>query len=469
MTKVDVLRGMYIRSPGWIKQWVSPLLGLLPIQVRYGANYRRLRQDIERSERDAEFVAGFQLRALRSVIRSCVEYSPHYRELLRDVYQRDPLPEQFSFADFQRIPILAKDAIREDPDRFLTKSASQMDVVSTSGSSGKPLKFFLDKNRSVKEWAFINHIWSRIGYKADQRRAVLRGVLIENVDKHPWNFDPAMNELHLSPFHLTAEHIEHYLELIQKYRVTYLHGYPSAMFLLAKHAQRASWPYAPHIRGLLPISESIYPYQRELLLNTFPNARILPFYGMSEKVAIAGEVPGEPDLYEFEPLYGIAELVDEQHQPIVEIGRRGRLIGTSLLFSGMPLLRYDTGDEAVLAQSPTRENCYRLRVRNIRSRWAQEYLVGANGALISMAAINIHSATYALIQEFQFYQDTPGRATIRIVPTAGRTAGDFAALSGEIMNKIGAGMTIDIQVVAHIQQNKRGKRPFIEQKLDISV
>ncbi len=469
MQKLDRLRGLYVRSPGWVKRISSPALALVPIQLRYGATYRRFRQDLRRSESDADFVVQYQIRRLRSIFQSCIEYSPYYRELFRKVYGSVPSVDDYSFADLQQLPLLEKETIREDPESFLVKDRSEMDVVSTSGSSGKPLRFYLDKNRSVKEWAFINHIWSRIGYQPGQRRTVLRGVLIHNVDVDPWEFDPAMNELRLSPFHLTSEIMDLYLGLIQQYKITYLHGYPSAIYILAKHAQDVGWGYGVNLRGVLTISETLFSFQREFLSKVFPNARILPFYGMSEKVAIAGEVPGETDLYEFEPLYGFAELVNDHGQPVMELGRPGRIVATGFLCTGMPLLRYETGDEAILDRLPVADNFYRLRVRDIRSRWAQEFLVSKQGGLISMAAINIHSPVYSFIQEFQFYQDTPGLALVRIVPIPGKTSADFIPFVKEIMEKTGAGIDLQVQLVDQLAQNSRGKRPFIDQQIDQQI
>ena len=165
-------------------------------------------------------------------------------------------------------------------------------------------------------------------------------------------------------------------------------------------------------------------------------------------------------------MYGYAELVNEHGQPVTEPGQPGRIVATGFLSTGMPLLRYETGDEAVLDHLPGIDNCYRLRVRNIRSRWAQEFLVSKRSALISMAAINIHSPIYSFIQEFQFYQDTPGLALVRIVPIPGKTSADFIPFVKEIMEKTGAGIDLQVQLVDQLAQNSRGKRPFIDQHID---
>jgi len=428
MRVMDQLRTMYIKSPRWVRQPVALFLSLLPPEWVYGATYHQTRAAIVRSEVDSEFVRAYQTTMLRRIVRLCIERSDFYRARFQDAFGRLPDPVSFTLEDLQRLPVLTKDEIRQTPERLLVVNLSRVDLVSTSGSSGTPLRFYLDKDRSVKEWAFVNHIWGKIGYRPSHRRAVLRGIYIPNVDARPWEYDPALRELRLSPFHLTPEIMDRYLRLIEEYHVHFIHGYPSAITILASHAVRVGWHTPAHLKGILPISETLFPYQRELIREAFGDLPIMPFYGLSEKVAIAGEVPGESDVYEFEPLYGITELVDEAGKPVILPGMRGRIVSTGLISIGMPLLRYDTGDMATLVQVPAPENCFRLRVRDIRSRWNQEFLVSKNGALISIAAINVHSPAYAYLREFQFYQDKPGYAVLKAVLMPGCQRQDIEPL-----------------------------------------
>jgi phenylacetate-CoA ligase len=328
--------------------------------------------------------------------------------------------------------------------------------------------FYLDKDRSVREWAFITHVWARIGYSPGKRRAVLRGVFLPNVDIRPWGYDAALRELRLSPFHLLPKVMDQYLRLISRYRVSFIHGYPSAIAILAGHALSASWSPPSSLEGILPISERLTVDQRELFRAAFGDVAVLSYYGLSEKAAFAGEIPGEPDVYEFEPLYGITELVDDEGRPIREPGEQGRVIGTGLLSRGMPLLRYDTEDRAELVRAPTHDNAYRLRVRGITSRWSEEYLVSKQGSLVSIAAINVHSRAYADVREFQFFQDTQGVAVLRVVPREGVCAEALARLANDFRTKVGSGLRIELEVVKAIDTNTRGKRLFVDQRLPIS-
>lgn len=472
MSMLNKLRGVYVKSPWWIRKISAPLLASVPVKYRYGSTYCQYRKDIQKSEFDQDFVMEFQTERLKQIIKSCVESNNYYKKILEN--KKITNNNEFTIGDLKLLPIITKGDVRENPDKFLVTDLSQVDVVSTSGSSGKPMEFYLDKERSVKEWAFINHIWSRSAYKDNSRRAVLRGVFLPNVDTKPWEYDVALRELRISSFHLSPYFMDEYLALLEKYRINYIHGYPSAITMLALHAKKVGWNPPSYLYGILPVSEALFSYQREIILNSFGNVSIMPFYGLSEKVAIAGEVPEKPDTYEFEPLYGITELVDDEGKTIITPGKEGRIISTGLLSTSMPLLRYDTGDRGVLERNPSYENCFRIRVSGIRSRWGQEFLVTKSGVLISMTAIgmrqaitNVHSPMYSRAQEFQFYQDVPGVAILRVKPFHGYQYEDIVPLLNEIQDKVGSDLLLKLEIVESLYVNMRGKRCFIDQKLNL--
>ena len=175
----------------------------------------------------------------------------HYLEILNDVFKN----YENTVERLEELPILEKDEIRNNIDKFLVRPRSELDEVSTSGSSGRPLKFYLDRDRSPKELAFIHNVWSRIGFRpGSHRRAVMRGVFLPNVDKKPWQYDPALNELKLSPFHMVPETMELYLGLIERYKINFIHGYPSAITLLLSFAKSINWKIPASLIGILPIS-----------------------------------------------------------------------------------------------------------------------------------------------------------------------------------------------------------------------
>jgi phenylacetate-CoA ligase len=466
---MDRLRTAFVHAPHWVRKAASPILTIIPQQLLYGSTYRKYRRDISRSRIDEAFTRQWQTSRLRELLVLASQRAPHYRSLTAHLALTKADLLKFEVADLSRFPILSKEQLRAGLNDFITQPPAQLDAVSTSGSSGRPLLFYLDKDRSAKEWAFVLDAWAKIGLSAKQTRAVFRGTYIPHVDGTPWEFHSPLRELRLSPFHLTNSWMTKYCDLIMQFNATYLYGYPSALAIFAAHVLREGrHDVATQIQGAATISEVLLDHQRELIAHTFNTKNIGSSYGMSEKVAFGSELPGQPGVFEIEPLYGITELIADDGKPVTMAGEQGRIVSTGLLFRGMPLVRYDTGDLAELVEAPDPRNFYRLVVRNIRSRWVQEFLVGADHRLISTTAITFHSPAYSKMQAFQFFQDAPGRAVIKVVPVAGCGMDEIRLIIREISRNICSSIYFEIELVEKLDMNDRGKTKFIDQKLNLA-
>lgn len=465
---LDRLRSAYAAMPPSLRRRVAPLAALVPVRYRYGKTFWQTQQNMLRAQRDIRWLEQERLRRLRLVVAAAAQ-TPYYQKQFLEVFGAAPDIDQFTFDDLLRLPILSKEQLRDDPESLLAVPKEMADVSSTSGSSGRPVKFWLDKDRGAKEFAYITHFWSRIGFEVGKsRRAVLRGVSIDRADQQPYQWDPALLELRLSPFQFTPENMQRYCELFEEYQIDFLHGYPSAINVFASYVAHSGWIAPKCFKGILPASEALMPQHRELFTRAFEGAKIMKYYGMSEKVLIAGQLDERPDDYDFEPLYGFGEIVNDSGAPC-EIGEAGRIIGTGFISHAMPLLRYDTEDFATLREPSTRENGFRLGVSNIIGRWDQEYLVGKGEELVPMSAVNAHTEAYAKIHFFQLYQEKAGEVIVYVVPQQGVSAADLQPFIDELHSRIGSAVCFELKVVSEIPfKTENGKRPFIDQRLDLS-
>src|SRR6185437_14869704 len=122
---------------------------------------------------------------------------------------------------------------------------------------------------------------------------------------------------------------------------------------------------------------------------------------------------------------------------------------------------------AELVELPSFDNGYRLAVRKITPKHGHEFFVGRSGTLISLSGVLQISEEMSDIREFQFYQDKVGEAVLRVTPQPG-LAPDLTSYIDLINRKAAGELDVKIEVVEQIATTMRGKRKFINQRLDIA-
>ncbi|GJD47483.1 hypothetical protein OPKNFCMD_0191 [Methylobacterium crusticola] len=464
MNALDVARGAYARLPLGTRLGLGRVLRHVPPALKYGGTYRTWRARIARAGRDPAFAQAAQDAALLALVARARDASPAWRARLAPALGDGPLDGAALRAAWARIPVLTGAEVVAEGRRLCTRDPSRLDECVTGGSSGRPVKFLIDRGRSPIEYAFVHDAWARAGFGPGDTRAVFRGVDIAGPDH--MHDEPALGELRCSVFHLSDGVMAGYLAAIRARGIAFLHGYPSALAIFAAYVLRAHAPLR-QIRGVLPVSERIPAPLRRNLERAFPEAVLAPFYGLSEKVAFANEVRGEPDTYAFEPLYGLTEIVDPAGEPVTRPGGRGRLVSTGLLFPGMPLIRYETGDEAELVEAASPQNGARLRVRRIVPRHGHDYLVGRSGILVPLSGMLQVDEEILGVGEFQFVQEEPGRVSLRIVPRNGAVP-DFTGYLLRANRKAAGELEMRLEIVDQIPTTVRGKRKFIDQRLPVA-
>lgn len=468
MAALDIARGAYARLPPATRSRVGRFLRYVPTSLKFGKTYRAWRDTIDRAKADVAFTAAFRQQALGDVVDLALRKSAYYQRAIGPLVGDLPRDQLIGSEAWTRIPVLSRQTIIDHRDEMCTISPEQLDQVSTDGSSGEPLNFLIDRDRSPKEYAFIHNAWSRTGFKGDDWRCVFRGLDLRSGENSYMEAEEALKELRFSVFHLNDDIMPLYLEEIRKRNIQFIHGYPSAIAIFSEFILRKKLGPVSQIRGIFPISEKIYPHQRELMAKAFDRATLVPFYGLSEKVAFAQERAGKPDEYEFDPIYGYTELVDDDGYPVTIPGETGRIVSTSLLFKGMPLIRYDTRDTAELVEMPATHNGYRLVLRNISPRRDSEYVIGKSGALIPFCGLCVPIDAKGEVREVLFIQDTPGEVELQVV-TDGAKEPDLRDYLDRMAERSSGDLNIKCRVVDSLPISKRGKRKFIDQRLDLRL
>jgi phenylacetate-CoA ligase len=443
-------RNLYESLGPSIRQFVR----LIPFEVIAGKAYRQVmrRQSFFDSASRTQ-VLNYQEQKLKEILSFAVEHVPGYMRYRSAVNKLTP------FKALQEFPILSKEGLQSDLDSYLPRDFNKIPhySISTGGTSGSQLNFFVDDTSQSMDSAFAHRLWSQVNYTPRKRRATFRGVKFPKLGPNTyWQPNPIYNELQFSPFHMNEQTMGPYVEKISSWKPEFIYGLPSAIDMLAEYIVRHDCRHIiPKIQAALIISEGISADQRARIEYAF-GTRVYSFYGHSERVIMAGECECN-ETYHHIPDYGILEMVSEDGTICDQDGQRGELVGTGFHNRSMPLIRYRTGDFAVRCASNCECGRNWDRFRNVEGRWNLNMLAGKNGTKISIAALNMHGTMFNNIVRYQYYQNQPGKFILRVQPSPLFSHEDLEILTKAYRDKVGDQMEFQVQLVEEIPLTKRGK------------
>lgn len=332
----NFLKKAFYNSPAWIKK----IYGAFPYRLKFGSTYFNELEVINQSyqwnqQEQDEYIA-------RSLI-SLINYAYDNIEFYRNLYNKHGvnINQIQNISDFENLPTINKQMLRDSGDAAVSSKANSLNSIraNTGGSSGEPFSFLLPKNHYYRAWAYKGDMWGRAGYEVGDPVLSLRGHQFEDA---LFQHQPIYNFYYVDSYRLNDNNINQLIELITREDIRYIHGYPSNIVRFIGLLQD---PSALSIEGVLPCSEKVDPQSKEIIINAF-GAKIQPSYEQSEMTILAsyGE---KSDKYYFYPTYGYPELVTSENQAIDSNNVKGKLIGTTFSNKIMPLIRYETGDEAI--------------------------------------------------------------------------------------------------------------------------
>ena len=462
------LRLWQSRVPASIKSVCARPLAWVGWKRAYGRRFVANLQFAIRAEGwTADASRAYQLKQVLGICRLACERTAFYRRVFAEAGFN---PQDLrSLDDLARVPTIDRETVCRHLEEMCTVSprSAGVDRIATGSTGGVPLYFYIGINRSAVEYAYLVASWQRASYTPDMQLAELRGRIVRPDRtglRH--EHDPLLRRHYYSTFHMNDDNMRRYLEHMATIGPCYLLVYPSSIAALARFIRRSGRAVPANIRGILAGSEMVYPEQRTLVQEVF-GARLFSWYGHTEKIVLAAGCEHSTD-YHVWPTYGCFELLDEQGKPVTTPGQRGEIVGTGFINTVVPFIRYRTGDYATYVGDRC-EACGREHtiIRDIRGHRTQEMLIAADRSEISWTALNMHDDTFANVRQFQFYQDTPGRAVLRIVPATGFSDEDRQRIQRNMGLRLDGRVTFTLDLVGAIPLSPRGKTIYVDQRIKV--
>lgn len=449
------LSDIYQRSPVAVQNAFATGYGLRERARRYGGTYSQAVDEIEQRQWwPYEDLLSDQASRLRRMVTWSATRVPHYRDLFAEL---GLAPEDVAEpADLALLPILDKEAVRADPERFLPDAPRpKLIAQTTGGTTGTPLAYWATIDavrRNYATYEVRSRRWA--GIHPHDRIASFQGQPIVPASvQHPpfWRYNPAFHQLYCSVYHLNDANLPAYVDALARFDPGLVTGYTSAVHRVAQHLLERGDVGRVTPRGIIVSSETLLPGVRADIEAAF-GAKVTNSYSLGELVAWVSECP-EGHLH-VSTDFGVLELVPRP-DGLTEI------VATGLTNRGMPLLRYRTGDLAA-AQTEPFESCGRgLPVLASLTGRIDDVVRTPEGAAVGPAPMSLAFQRVPRLRRAQVRQATLEEIDVAIEVDPSFTAEDQGFLEAELRKRLGPSLRMHIHTVDAVPRTSGGKERLI--------
>lgn len=447
-----------------IKNIIKPLYFSLPPTYRQPKEYAKMHKFYQDAQWWPELkIEQWQLTKLKDIVNYAYNNVPGYYQLYKEAGIN---PEEIRcLNDIKYLPFTDKFLIRDNISDFISNGISKrkMSYCTTGGSTGIPFGFYYNKLSSAIEYAFMYNAWETTGWRLNDVGVVLRGGFVGSKDNY---FSKTQSKRYeLSTYYLTEDTYSLYKKFILKVNPTFLHAYPSSATDFARMVIQFGDIGQIDFKSIFLGSENLYTWQKSIIKQAFPTAKIMSWYGHTERAIWAPWCDHE-EKFHVSPFYGYTEILDGNNIEIEE-GETGELVGTSFWMKATPFIRYKTLDYATKGALGCQKCGRRFQIIDSIDGRLQEIIISKSERRISMTAINMHDNTFDEVSQFRFIQDRPGELILTVVPKATFTFESEQKIINSIRKKIGDDFILKMSKVDQLPRTSSGKYTFLEQNIII--
>jgi phenylacetate-CoA ligase len=293
-------------------------------------------------------IDAYQLGKLADFIQHAKATSPYYSRAIPKNLKIESLD------DVRRLPVLEKNTLRKETDAIKSNAVvGPLVEAHTSGTTGTPItvKFTQDDFRfRMSAW---ERMWNWYGVNQNSRKIRFSGrTLFPKAESNNvfWRMNYPGRQMFMSSYHMAPANLDVYLDRIAEYAPEIIDGYPSSIYLIARHALlHGKWKIRPKL--VMTTAETLEDFQRDAIAEAF-RCPVKTQYGSSEGAPLACEdEDGEIAIF---PQSGLIEIVKPGTDELVKPGDVGEMLVTCFNTHAYPLIRYRIGDSAAIASHTKR-------------------------------------------------------------------------------------------------------------------
>jgi len=358
-------------------------------------------------------------------------------------------------------PVLQKAEIRDHPENFFRRTLIRVPAT-TGGTTGTPLRLARSLRGVAAEQAFIDSLIEEDGLSFRTAKvAVMRAFTIKDRadEEPPFGFRTQGGRcLMLSSYHLSGKTAAWYASELERFEPDVLFAYPSMLARLLNSLADGS--SALRVPISLCSSEMIPDGLRADAARVL-STRIVDYYGLAERVCFAWSKDGER--FYFSPAYGRTELLPSPVDPDIPGAAAARIVATGFWNDAMPLVRYETGDLAIIPANASQRDIREIEL-------GLKPFLGILGRQDDAVRLPDGTVVFGLNQiakvaenasQVQFVQLEPLKVALYVVPKPEYGADDSEALLKAARARFPANVEVSLSAVGKLRQTAAGKTPFV--------
>lgn len=402
----------------------------------------------------------YQLQRLRHILSQAYENIPYYHDIFKE---KNILPDDIrSLRDVKNIPFLTKDLLRNNIASLIAHNAKKFNptLLSTSGTTGRRIKFYTDKSSNILEFVYYWRLWGWAGYRLGDTFAELSAEFFTFDKKNTailHHFHYPTRRLLINSLFLSRKYPDDFIRIFRRFKPLFLKGLPSNLYLLALLLNEKKH-HGISFKAIFSQGENLLPHQRELIESVF-SSKVCDSYGHMERTAAISQCPS--GTYHIHADYGLVEFEEPEiplANPDGDPAHVKEIVGTSLHNFSLPLIRYRTGDLVKLADSHEKCVCNRSfpTVLAILGR-DTDIIITPDGRAVT-AIYTVFDRTPGIVMG-QILQDRRDRLVVKVVSNFKEVNNVDTVLQRHIRSFVGTGMDITIEhtTIDGIKKDAHGK------------
>jgi phenylacetate-CoA ligase len=362
------------------------------------------------------------------------------------------------FSAWEDLPVLTKKDLQQPLENRLSIGYTKDNIYinKTSGSSGDPFIFAIDKKCHALTWANYVRLFGQYGIDFNKDlQARFYGIPLDFMGSKKERIKDFFSfRYRFNIFELNDSAFEKYVEVFSKKRFVYINGYTSSIVLFASYLRDKAIilnKVCPTLSACFVTSEMLSNEDRELLEAQF-QVPIVNEYGASELGIIAFENVAKSWMLNQETLF--VEVVDDNNKPL-PYGAEGKILISSLYNRAHPFIRYEIGDRGIINLQKNELILEKLTGRT------NDFALLSDGSKVP--ALTFYYITKSIIKdtakvkEFVVKQKSENIFLVEYVAKDDLTTEEKEAIRAAFKQYVSAGLEITIDRKNEIKRTKSGK------------